>query len=143
MGRNIFHAGAPGAGAAAKICNNMMLAIQMIGVSEGFNLAAKLGLDAQKLYEISSTATARCWSLNDYCPAPGPVPAAPSNRDYAPGFSVDLMLKDLRIAMEAARSSGAITPLGAQAAQLYAMMEAAGGGGTDFSGVIRFLRGDG
>ncbi len=141
MGKNIFHAGGPGAGAAAKICNNMMLAIQMIAVSEGFNLAAKLGLEAQKLYEISSTATARCWSLNDYCPAPGPVPAAPSNRGYAPGFAADLMLKDLRIAMEAAQAAGAVTPLGAQAAQLYAMMAAAGHGGDDFSGVIRFLDG--
>jgi 3-hydroxyisobutyrate dehydrogenase len=141
MGRNIFHAGGPGAGAAAKICNNMMLAIQMIGVCEGFNLAAKLGLEAEKLYEISSTATARCWSLNDYCPAPGPVPAAPSNRDYAPGFAAALMLKDLKIAMEAARSAGAVTPLGAHAQQIYAMMEAAGRGGEDFSGVIRFLEG--
>jgi 3-hydroxyisobutyrate dehydrogenase len=141
MGRSIHHAGGPGAGSAAKICNNMMLAIQMIGVSEGFNLAARLGLDAQKLYDIASTATARCWSLNDYCPAPGPVPSAPSNRDYAPGFSAALMLKDLRIAMETARASGAITPLGAQAAQLYAMMDAAGLSGDDFSGVIRFLEG--
>mgnify|MGYP006273744735 CR=1 FL=1 len=143
MGRNVFHAGGPGTGSAAKMCNNMMLAIQMIAVSEGFNLAETLGLEARKLYEISSTATARCWSLNDYCPAPGPVPTAPSNRGYAPGFSVDLMLKDLRIAMEAGRVSGAVTPLGAQAAQLYAMMEAAGRGGEDFSGVIRFLKGRG
>ena len=141
MGKNIFHAGGPGAGAAAKICNNMMLAIQMIGVSEGFNLAARLGLDAQSLYEISSTATARCWSLNDYCPAPGPVPSAPSNHDYAAGFAAGLMLKDLRIAMEAARAAGAITPLGAQAQQIYAMMDAAGRGGEDFSGVIRWLEG--
>ena len=103
MGKNIFHAGRPGAGSAAKICNNMMLAIQMISVAEGFSLAERLGLDAQKLYDISSTATARCWSLNDYCPAPGPVPAAPSNRDYQPGFAAALMLKDLRIAMEAAQ----------------------------------------
>lgn len=141
MGKNIFHAGGAGAGAAAKICNNMMLAIQMIAVSEGFNLAAKLGLEAEKLYEISSTATARCWSLNDYCPAPGPVPGAPSNRGYAPGFAADLMLKDLRIAMEAAQAAGAVTPMGAQAAQLYGMMAAAGMGGDDFSGVIRFLEG--
>lgn len=141
MGRNIFHAGPSGAGAAAKICNNMMLAIQMIAVSEGFNLAAKLGLSAESLHAISSTATARCWSLNDYCPAPGPVPAAPSNRGYAPGFAADLMLKDLRIAMEAAQAAGAVTPMGAQAAQIYAMMAAAGMGGDDFSGVIRFLDG--
>ncbi|MEO1493722.1 MAG: 3-hydroxyisobutyrate dehydrogenase [Pseudomonadota bacterium] len=141
MGKNIFHAGGPGAGAAAKICNNMMLAIQMISVAEGFSLAERLGLDAQKLYDISSTATARCWSLNDYCPAPGPVPAAPSNRDYQPGFAAALMLKDLRIAMEAAQSAGAATPLGAHATQIYAMMDLAGQADKDFSGVIEFLTG--
>jgi 3-hydroxyisobutyrate dehydrogenase len=141
MGRNVFHAGGPGAGCAAKICNNMMLAVQMIAVSEGFNLAERLGLSAASLYAIASTATARCWSLNDYCPAPGPVPAAPSNRGYAPGFAADLMLKDLRIAMEAAQAAGAVTPLGAAATQLYGMMAAAGRGGEDFSGVIRFLEG--
>jgi 3-hydroxyisobutyrate dehydrogenase len=143
MGRNIFHAGGPGAGAAAKICNNMMLAIQMIAVCEGFTLAGKLGLDAQRLYDISSTATARCWSLNDYCPVPGPVPGSPANRDYRPGFAAALMLKDLRIAMEAAQAAGAVTPMGAQATQLYGMMEAAGLGGDDFSGMIRFLDGQG
>ena len=142
MGKNIFHAGAAGAGSAAKICNNMMLAIQMVAVCEGFNLAEKLGLDAQKLYDISSTATARCWSLNDYCPAPGPVPTSPANRDYQPGFAAALMLKDLRIAMEAAQAAGAVTPMGAQAAQLYTMMDAAGQGGADFSGMVRFLRGE-
>ncbi|MEM6487126.1 MAG: 3-hydroxyisobutyrate dehydrogenase [Pseudomonadota bacterium] len=141
MGRNIFHAGASGAGAAAKICNNMMLAIQMIAVSEGFNLAAKLGLEAQKLYEISSTATARCWSLNDYCPAPGPQPAAPSNRAYQPGFAAALMLKDLRIAMGAAQDAGAHVPLGAHATQLYTLMERAGMAEQDFSAVIRLLDG--
>lgn len=141
MGKNIFHAGGPGAGSAAKICNNMMLAIQMISVAEGFSLAERLGLDAQKLYDISSTATARCWSLNDYCPAPGPVPTAPSNRGYQPGFSAELMLKDLRIAMEAAQAAGAATPLGAHAAQIYAMMDLAGRSDRDFSGVIEFLNG--
>lgn len=141
MGKNIFHAGGPGAGSAAKICNNMMLAIQMIAVSEGFNLAGKLGLDAQKLYDISSTATARCWSLNDYCPAPGPVPTAPSNRDFTPGFAAALMLKDLRIAMEAAQGAGAATPLGAHATQIYSMMDLAGQSEKDFSGVIEFLNG--
>ena len=141
MGANIRHAGGAGAGSAAKICNNMMLAIQMISVAEGFSLAEKLGLDAQSLYDISSTATARCWSLNDYCPAPGPVPNAPSNREYAPGFAAALMLKDLRIAMEAARASGAATPLGAHATQIYTMMDLAGQSGLDFSGVIRFLNG--
>ena len=142
MGGNIFHAGAAGAGCAAKICNNMMLAIQMIAVSEGFNLAAKLGLEAAKLYEISSTATARCWSLNDYCPAPGPVPASPANRDYQPGFAAALMLKDLRIAMEAAQGAGAHTPLGAQATQIYSLMDLAGQADRDFSGVIKLLRGE-
>ncbi|MEO1599346.1 MAG: 3-hydroxyisobutyrate dehydrogenase [Pseudomonadota bacterium] len=141
MGKNIFHAGDTGAGCAAKICNNLMLAIQMIAVSEGFSLAEKLGLEAQKLYDISSTATARCWSLNDYCPAPGPVPTSPANRDYQPGFAADLMLKDLRLAMEAAQSEGVATPLGAQAAQLYAMMQLVGAGGDDFSGIIRLIQG--
>lgn len=141
MGRTILHAGDAGAGAAAKICNNMMLAIQMIAVCEGFNLAARLGLPAESLYAISSTATARCWSLNDYCPAPGPAPNAPSNRGYAAGFAADLMLKDLRIAMEAAQAAGAVTPLGAQATQLYGMMAAAGMGAKDFSAMIRWLEG--
>lgn len=141
MGKNIFHAGGPGAGSAAKICNNMMLAIQMIAVSEGFSLAERLGLDAQKLYDISSTATASCWSLNNYCPAPGPVPTAPSNRGYQPGFSAELMLKDLRIAMEAAQAAGAPTPLGAHATQIYGMMDLAGRSDRDFSGVIEFLNG--
>lgn len=141
MGKNIRHAGGPGAGSAAKICNNMMLAIQMIAVAEGFGLAEKLGLDAQSLFDIASTATARCWSLNDYCPAPGPVPTAPSNRDYKPGFAAALMLKDLRIAMDAARTSGAATPLGAHATQIYTMMDLAGQSGLDFSGVMRFING--
>ena len=141
MGKNILHAGGPGAGAAAKICNNMMLAIQMIAVAEGFSLAEKLGLDAQKLYDISSTATARCWSLNDYCPVPGPVPTSPANRDYQPGFAAALMLKDLRIAMEAAQSAGAVTPMGAQATQIYGMMDMAGQADLDFSGVIKFING--
>jgi len=141
MGKNIFHAGGPGAGAAAKICNNLMLGIQMIAVAEGFNLAEKLGLDAQVLYDISSTATARCWSLNDYCPAPGPVPSAPSNRGYAPGFAAALMLKDLRLAMQAAQTEGVATPLGAEAAQIYALMDLTGMADKDFSSVIQFLRG--
>ncbi|MEO1330567.1 MAG: 3-hydroxyisobutyrate dehydrogenase [Pseudomonadota bacterium] len=142
MGKNIFYAGASGAGCAAKICNNMLLAISMIGVCEAFALAEKLGLDAHKLYDISSTATGRCWSLNDYCPAPGPVPTAPSNRDYAPGFSAALMLKDLRLAMAAAQEGGAATPLGAHAAQIYALMAASGGSDLDFSGVLKWLKGE-
>ena len=141
MGKNILHAGGPGSGAAAKICNNMMLAIQMIAVAEGFSLAEKLGLDAQKLYDISSTATARCWSLNDYCPVPGPVPTSPANRNFQPGFAAELMLKDLKIAMEAAQNAGAVTPLGAHATQIYGMMDKAGQAGLDFSGVINFING--
>jgi len=142
MGRAITHAGPAGAGCAAKLCNNLMLAIEMIAVAEGFNLAESLGLEAQKLYDISSSATARCWSLNDYCPWPGPVPASPANRDYRPGFAAELMLKDLRLAMEAAQAGGVHTPLGALATQVYALMELRGAGGRDFSGVIRLLRGE-
>ncbi len=143
MGRNIFHAGDAGAGCAAKLCNNMLLGISMVGTCEAFNLARQLGLDAETLYRISSTATGRCWSLNDYCPAPGPVPAAPSNRGYRGGFSGSLMLKDLVLAMDAARQAGVATPLGAQAAQVYAMMDVAGMGDLDFSSAIRFLAGQG
>ena len=106
MGANIFYAGVAGSGCAAKICNNMLLGISMIGVSEAFNLAEQLGLEAETLYRISSTATGRCWSLNDYCPAPGPVPSAPSCRDYRPGFAAALMLKDLRLAMDVAPRRG-------------------------------------
>ena len=143
MGRNIFHAGGPGAGCAAKICNNLMLAITMIGVSEGFNLAERLDLDAETLHRISSTATARCWALNDYCPAPGPVPGAPSGKGYQAGFAGALMLKDLHLAMDAAQGAGVATPLGAQAAQIYGMMDLTGMTDLDFSAVIRFLAGRG
>src|SRR5271169_2756919 len=118
MGKNIFHAGGPGAGQAVKICNNMMLAINMVGVCEGFLLAEKLGLDWNKLHQICSTATANSWALSNYCPAPGPVPAAPSNRDYAPGFAAALMVKDLLLSQDAATESDAPTPLGAHAAAL-------------------------
>ena len=104
MGKNIFLAGGPGAGQAAKICNNMMLAINMVGVSEGFLLAQKLGLDWDKLHAITSTATSQSWALSNYCPAPGPVPAAPSNRDYAPGFMAALMLKDVKLSQAAAEA---------------------------------------
>ena len=143
MGKNIFHAGGPGAGSAAKICNNMMLAIQMISVAEGFSLAKRLGLEPEKLYNISSTATAKCWSLNDYCPVPGLAEKAASNRGFEGGFAAELMLKDLRIAMEAAQGAGAPTPLGAHATQIYAMMNLAGQAGKDFSGVIEYLNGEG
>jgi 3-hydroxyisobutyrate dehydrogenase len=139
MGKNIFLAGGPGAGQAAKICNNMMLAINMIGVSEGFLLAQKLGLDWDKLYAITSTATSNSWALSSYCPAPGPVPGAPSNRDYAPGFMAALMLKDVKLSQAAAEASGSPTPLGAHAASLYQAVVDAGNGARDFSVVFRWL----
>jgi 3-hydroxyisobutyrate dehydrogenase len=142
MAGKIVYCGEAGAGQAAKICNNMILGISMIGVSEAFVLAEKLGLSHQALFDVSSAASGQCWSLTSYCPVPGPVPTSPANRDYKPGFAAALMLKDLKLAQEAAASAGAVTPLGAEAAQLYALYAAQGGGASDFSGIIRFLRGD-
>jgi 3-hydroxyisobutyrate dehydrogenase len=141
MGKNIFHAGGPGAGQAVKICNNMMLAINMVGVSEGFLLAQKLGLDWDKLHQICATATSNSWALSNYCPAPGPVPAAPSNRDYAPGFAAALMVKDVKLSQAAAESVGSPTPLAAQALSFYQGVVDAGDGGKDFSVVFRWLAG--
>jgi len=142
MGKRIVLAGGAGAGQAAKICNNMLLAISMIGTCEAFVLAEKLGLDAQKLFEIASTSSGQCWSLTTYCPVPGPVPTAPSNRGYAGGFATALMLKDLKLSQGAAQSAGAPTPLGAEATQLYSLLAAKGHGGIDFSGIIRMPRGE-
>lgn len=139
MGRNIVHTGAAGAGQAAKICNNMILGVSMLAVCEAFLLADRLGLAREKLFEVSSTASGQCWSLTTYCPVPGPVPAAPSNRDYAPGFATALMLKDLRLAQMAAVASGAPTPLGAKAAELYGEISEAGLGLKDFSVAFRWL----
>lgn len=141
MGKTIVHAGGPGAGQAAKICNNMILGATMIVTAEAFVLAEKLGLDAQKLFDISSKSSGQSWSMTTYCPVPGPVPTSPANRDYQPGFTAAMMLKDLLLAQDAARSAGAAAPLGAAAAQIYERFAAEGGAGTDFSGVIRFLRG--
>lgn len=141
MGKNIFLAGGPGAGQAAKICNNMMLAINMVGVAEGFLLAQKLGLDWDKLYAIASTATSQSWALSNYCPAPGPVPAAPSNRDYAPGFMAALMLKDVKLSQAAADATGSPTPLAAHALSFYQAVVDAGDGAKDFSVVFRWLAG--
>ena len=141
MGKNIFHAGGPGAGQAVKICNNMMLAINMVGVSEGFILAQKLGLDWNKLHEICSTATANSWALSAYCPAPGTVATAPSSRDYAPGFMAALMVKDVKLSQAAAQSTGAPTPLAAKALSLYQQVVDAGDGAKDFSVVFRWLAG--
>lgn len=141
MGQNIVHAGGAGNGQAAKICNNMILGISMIGVSEAFVLAEKLGLDHQKLYDIASTASGQCWSLTTYCPVPGPVPTSPANRDYQAGFTAAMMLKDLKLAQDAANASGASTPLGAEAAQIYNIYAGSGHEGVDFSGIINLLRG--
>jgi 3-hydroxyisobutyrate dehydrogenase len=139
MGKNIFHAGGPGAGQAVKICNNMMAAINVVGASEGFLLAKKLGLDWNKVHEICSTATSSSWALNTYCPAPGPAPAAPSNRDYAPGFMTKLMVKDVRLSQAAAEATGSPTPLGALALTLYEAAMEAGYDAKDFSVVFRWL----
>lgn len=141
MGKTIVHAGGAGNGQAAKICNNMILGISMIGVSEAFVLAEKLGLDAQKLFDISSTASGQCWSLTSYCPVPGPLPSSPANRDYQPGFAAEMMLKDLKLAQEAAKSAGAATPLGAESAELYSLFCSSGGEGKDFSAIVKYLRG--
>jgi 3-hydroxyisobutyrate dehydrogenase len=141
MGKTIVHAGGAGAGQAAKICNNMILGISMIAVSEAFVLAEKLGLDKQKLFDISSKSSGQCWSMTSYCPVPGPVLASPANRDYQAGFTAAMMLKDLKLAQEAAKSAGANTPLGAEAAGIYDRYVGAGEGGRDFSGIIRFIRG--
>src|SRR5712691_7122634 len=141
MGKTIVHAGGSGNGQAAKICNNMILGVSMIAVSEAFVLADKLGLDRQKLFDVSSKSSGQCWSLTNYCPVPGLVPTSPANRDYQAGFTAAMMVKDLRLAQEAARAAGATTPLGAEAAALYGLFVANGNGALDFSGIIRFLRG--
>ncbi len=141
MGKNIVHAGASGNGQAAKICNNMILGVSMIAVSEGFMLAKRLGLDAQKLFDVASTSSGQCWSLTNYCPVPGPVPASPANRDYQAGFTAAMMLKDLMLAQQAANAAGASTPLGAEAAQLFNLFVNSGNGAKDFSGIIRMLDG--
>jgi 3-hydroxyisobutyrate dehydrogenase len=143
MGKRAIHCGEAGAGQAAKICNNMILAISMIGACEGFVLAEKLGLSHQALFDVASTSSGQCWAITSYCPVPGPVPAAPSNNGYKAGFASTLMLKDLKLAQEAASATGATTPLGAAAAQIYAMHNAWGEGSTDFSGIIHLIRGKG
>jgi 3-hydroxyisobutyrate dehydrogenase len=141
MGKRVVHCGEAGAGQAAKICNNMMLGISMIGVAEAFILAEKIGLSHQALFDVASTSSGQCWSLTSYCPVPGLVPTSPANYGYKPGFAAALMLKDLRLAQEAALASGATTPLGAEAAQIYALFAGGGHADEDFSGVINFVRG--
>lgn len=141
MGKNIFHAGDAGNGQVAKVCNNMLLGISMIGTCEAFSLAEKLGLDAQTFYDISSTASGQNWSMTSYCPAPGPVPTSPANNDYQAGFTAAMMLKDMRLAQQAAGAAKAATPLGAQAEALYALMEASGNDDLDFSGIMKLING--
>jgi len=139
MGRTVVHAGSAGNGQAAKICNNMVLGVSMIAVSEAFALADRLGLERQKLFDIASQSSGQCWSLTTYCPVPGPVPTSPANRDYEAGFTAAMMLKDLRLAQQAVIESGAATPLGAEAAALYALYCNSGNSETDFSGIINML----
>jgi 3-hydroxyisobutyrate dehydrogenase len=141
MSKATIRAGDSGAGQAAKICNNMLLGISMIAVSEAFVLAESLGLEPQKFYDIASKASGQCWSLTSYCPWPGPVPAAPSNRDYEGGFAAAMMLKDLRLAQQAADTTGAPTPLGGGANALYEELVERGHGGKDFSFILQMLRG--
>lgn len=141
MGRNIFHAGGPGNGQAAKIANNMLLAISMIATCEAFNLAERLGLDAETFFRISSVSSGQCWSMTSYCPAPGPVPASPANRDYRPGFAVAMMLKDLHLAADAARAAGAEIRLGEHAERIYQALSDRGLDGLDFSGVMQDVKG--
>jgi 3-hydroxyisobutyrate dehydrogenase len=140
MGRTIVHAGPSGNGQIAKICNNMILACSMIAVCEGFSLAEKLGLPAQTLFDITSTSTSQCWAMTNYCPMPGPVPAAPSNRGYVAGFTAANMLKDLRLSQQAAGTAAAATPLGAAAANLYQLFVDGGMGGLDFSAIMQMIR---
>jgi 3-hydroxyisobutyrate dehydrogenase len=139
MGKTIVHAGGAGNGQAAKICNNMVLGISMIAVSEAFVLAEKLGLDHQKLFDISSKSSGQCWSMTTYCPVPGPVPTSPANRDYQPGFTAAMMLKDLKLAQAAATAAKAHTQLGAEATKVYERY-AGKESNKDFSGVIRMIR---
>jgi len=140
MGKRIVHCGGGGAGQAAKICNNMILGISMIAVSEAFTLAEKLGLSHEALFEVASTSSGQCWSLTNYCPVPGPVPTSPANNDYKPGFASTLMVKDMTLAQDAAKAAGAATPLGKHAQEIYQAFEAAGHGGVDFSGIIQHVR---
>ena len=140
MGKKIVHAGGAGNGQVAKICNNMVLGISMIAVSEAFVMAEKLGLSAQAMFDIVSSSSGSCWALVNHCPVPGPVPTSAANRDYKPGFAAELMLKDLRLSQEAARTAKVNTPLGAEATALFAEYVESGKGADDYSGVVRMIR---
>ncbi|WP_310532624.1 3-hydroxyisobutyrate dehydrogenase [Novosphingobium sp.] len=139
MGKAVIHAGGSGAGQAAKICNNMLLGIHMIGTCEAFAMAQKLGLDPQTFYDIASVSSGQCWSMTSYCPVPGAGPQSPADNDYKPGFAAALMLKDLTLAMEAAGTAGVDAEMGKRATELYQAWVDAGNGGVDFSGIIKTL----
>jgi len=141
MGKNIIHCGDSGCGQAAKICNNMVLGATMIATSEAFNLAGKLGLSVEKFFEVASQSSAQSWSMTSYCPAPGPVPTSPANRNYEAGFTAAMMLKDLKLAVDAAQTSHSSCPMGAEAMSLYSLFCANGGGAKDFSGIISWISG--
>ena len=140
MGRTMVHAGPAGNGQAAKICNNMILGVSMIAVCEAFSLAERLGVSAQTLFDIAAKSSGQCWAMTSYCPVPGPVPSSPANREYAPGFTAAMMLKDLRLAQQAAGSVAAAAPLGAAAANLYQLFVEEGTAGLDFSAIYRLIR---
>ena len=139
MGKAVIHAGAIGAGQAAKVCNNMLLGIHMIGTCEAFAMAQRLGLDPQKFYDIASVSSGQCWSMTSYCPVPGVGPQSPADNDYHGGFASALMLKDLKLAMEAAHTAGSSVPMGERAKELYEAFAEAGNGGLDFSAIIKTL----
>ena len=139
MGKAVIHAGGPGSGQAAKICNNMLLGATMAATCETFVLAQKLGLDLQTFYDIASKASGQSWSMTSYCPVPGVGPETPADRGYEGGFAAALMLKDLKLAMEAAEQAGAYTPMGGEAEELYKRFVDLGGGGKDFSGIIKMI----
>ena len=140
MGARIVHCGPAGNGQAAKVCNNMMLAISMLGVCEGFTLADNLGLDRQTLFDVVANSSGQSWAVTSYCPVPGPVPASPANNGFQPGFTADMMVKDLRLARDAAMKSGTGTPMGALAEALMALHVAGGNGPRDFSSIIEMVR---
>ncbi|MGG5172271.1 3-hydroxyisobutyrate dehydrogenase [Pseudarthrobacter sp. J1738] len=140
MGKRVVHCGGSGLGQAAKVCNNMILGVSMIAVSEAFVLGEKLGLSNQALFDVASTASGQCWALTTNCPVPGPVPGSPANRDYQPGFAGALMAKDLGLALNALTSTGVAAQMGSLAAQIYADFAAGEGAGRDFSGIITEIR---
>ena len=140
MGARIVHCGPAGNGQAAKVCNNMMLAINMLGVAEGFTLADNLGVDRQILFDVVANSSGQSWAVTGYCPVPGPVPTSPANNGFQPGFTADMMVKDLRLARDAAMKSGTGTPMGAVAEALMALHVAGGNGPRDFSSIIEMVR---